>query len=209
MTTLSDPFKALVAPNNTAKGSTYACVKSGNTTQATINPGTYTSISTSCNTVMNPGIYVIDTGIFTIRSQDIVTANGVLIVLRNGGSFKINGGAALNLTAMTATQLQSAGLSATQAALLEGMLIMEDRTTSGSNTSTLNGNSNSIINGTIYLPKSTIAFGGTARVTSRCLQITANMISIQGNVNMTNFCPPGLSTDTKVGTDAPKVILVS
>jgi Flp pilus assembly protein TadG len=209
MTTLSDPFRSLVAPNNTAKGSTYSCVKSGSTTQATINPGTYTSISTSCNTVMNPGIYVIDTGTFTIRSQDIVTANGVLIVLRNGANFKINGGAALNLTAMTSTQLQTAGLTATQAASLEGMLIMEDRTTSGSNTSTLNGNSSSIINGTIYLPKSTINFGGTAGVTSRCLQITANMISIQGNTNMTNFCPPGLTTTTQVGTDAPKVVLVS
>ncbi|MCW1383493.1 pilus assembly protein [Novosphingobium sp. KCTC 2891] len=208
MTTLSDPFKSLTAPTTTATGSANTCVKSGGVTTATINPGNYTSISTACNTVMNPGIYVINGGTFTIRAQDVVTANGVMIVLKNGANFKINGGAALNLTAMTNAQLLASGLSSSQANALEGMLIMEDRNSAG-NVSTLNGTSDSVINGTIYLPKSTMSFGGTARVTSRCLQITANMISIQGNVNMTSFCPPGLQTSTAVGTDAPKVILVA
>ncbi len=208
MTTLSDPFVNLTPPNNTATGTTYACVKSGNTTVATLNPGTYTNITTACNTVLNPGVYVINGGGVTIRAQDAVTANGVMFVLKNGAYFKLNGGSSINLTAMTQAQLVSAGVSSTEAAKLEGMLIFEDRNSAG-NISTLNGNSDSIINGTVYFPKSTLAFGGTARVTSRCLQITANMISIQGNVNMTSFCPVGLTTTTSVGTDAPSVILVS
>lgn len=208
MTTLSDPFVNVTPPNNTATATPYACVKSGNTTVATLNPGTYSNIITACNTVLNPGIYVINGGGVTIRAQDAVTANGVMFVLKNGAYFKLNGGSSINLTAMTQAQLVSAGVSSTEAAKLEGMLIFEDRNSTG-NISTLNGNSDSIINGTVYFPRSTLAFGGTARVTSRCLQITANMISIQGNVNMTNFCPAGLQTTTAVGTDAPSVILVS
>lgn len=208
MTTLSDPFIGLTPPTNTTKGSNYTCVKSGNTTVATINPGTYSNITTSCNTVLNPGIYVIDGGGVTIRAQDAVTANGVMFVLKNGAYFKLNGGSSINLTAMTQSQLIAAGVSSSQAPQLEGMLIFEDRNSVG-NVSTLNGNSDSIINGTVYFPKSTLSFGGTARVTSRCLQITANMISVQGNVNMTSFCPAGLQTSTQVGTDAPNVILVS
>lgn len=208
MTTLSDPFINLTPPNNTSSPTPYNCVRSGNTTTATLSPGTYSGITTSCNTVLNPGIYVIDGGGVTIRAQDAVTANGVMFVLKNGAYFKLNGGSSINLTAMTASQLQAAGVSAAQASLLDGMLVMEDRNSSG-NTSTLNGNSESIINGTVYLPRSTLNFGGTARVTSRCLQITANMISVQGNVNMANFCPTGLQTTTAVGTDAPSVILVS
>lgn len=208
MTTLSDPFINLTPPTNTTTGTTYKCVKSGGVTQATINPGTYSNITTSCNTVMNSGIYVIDGGEFSIRAQDMMTANGVMIVLKNGASLKVNGGAAINMTAMTASQLVSAGISAASAAKLEGMLVFEDRNSSG-NTSILNGNASSVINGTVYLPKSTIKFGGTARTTSRCLQITANIIAIQGNTNMTNFCPSGMSTDTMVGSESPKVILVS
>lgn len=208
MTTLSDPFASLTPPTNPTKGTTYSCVKSGNTTVATLNPGTYSTITTSCNTVLNPGIYVIDGGGVTIRAQDAVTANGVMFVLKNGAYFKLNGGSSINLSAMTQSQLLAAGLTSAQATSLEGMLIFEDRNSTG-NVSTLNGNSDSIINGTVYFPKSTLSFGGTARVTSRCLQITANMISIQGNVNMTSFCPTGMQTSTQVGTDAPSVILVS
>jgi len=208
MTTLSDPFRALTPPND-ATAQTYACKKTGNTTQATLNPGTYTSISTACTTFLNDGVYVIDGGQFSIRSQDVVTGNSVIIVLKNGASLKLNGGSAINLTGISSnTLIQKYNYSAANAALLDGMLVFEDRNSVGS-TSTMNGNSSSVINGTVYLPKSTINFGGTARTTSRCLQITANMISIQGNTNMSNFCPPGLTTTTSVGTDAPKVILVS
>lgn len=208
VTSLADPFASLTPPTNNTAATPYRCVRSGGVTQATLNPGTYTDITTSCNTVMNSGIYVINGGSFTIRAQDAVTANGVMIVLKNGATIKINGGAALNLTAMTSSQLASAGVSATDAQKLEGILFFEDRNSSGG-TSTLNGNSSSVINGTVYLPKSLIKFGGTAKTTSRCLQITANMVAVQGNTVMTNFCPAGLTTDTVVSSEGPKVILVS
>ena len=53
---------------------------------ATMNPGTYKGgVKIACNTVMNPGIYVMDGGDFEIHSSSgyTVTGNGIMIVLKN------------------------------------------------------------------------------------------------------------------------------
>lgn len=208
MTSLSDPFKGLTPPtNNTSQ--TYKCNTVNKVSQANLSPGTYSNIITSCNTVMSSGIYVIDGGSFTTRAQDLVTGNGIMIVLKNGANIKINGGSALNLTAMTASQLQAVGVSVANSLKLEGMLVFEDPNSPGTTSDTINGNNGSVLNGTIYLPKSTVTFGGTAKVTSRCLQITANMIQLAGNTNMSSFCPVGMTSDTQVGVEMPKITLVS
>ena len=132
-----------------------------------------------------------------------------MFVLKNGAYIDFNGGSSVTLTAMTVTELQSAGVSAAQADLLEGMLVFEDRNSSGTNKDKINGNASTILNGTIYLPKSNITIDGTAGVTSRCLMIAANTITIQGTANFSTYCPAGLHEDDSIGGGVATVKLVA
>jgi hypothetical protein len=111
---------------------------------------------------------------------------------------------------MTVSELQSAGVPHEDAVKLEGMLIFEDPDSPGSNThNQLNGNATTILNGTVYLPKSNLDIQGTAGVTSQCLMLVAATITLSGNMQMSSFCPPDLTEDTEVAIDPPRVRLVS
>lgn len=184
----------------------------GTNTQATLNQGTYRGgFDVSCTTVLNPGIYVIDGGRLKITGQYQVTGAGILIVLKNGAYIDIAGGSNIALTAATSAQLSSVGgLSTTQAQQFAGMLVYEDRASQGSDgRNSLNGNADTVLNGKIYLPKSDIRFSGSASVTSACLLIAAANITLEGDANMTSFCPPGMSNVDEVTTGRAKVKLVA
>lgn len=180
-------------------------------TQATLRQGTYRGgFDVRCTTVFNPGIYVIDGGRLKITGQYQVTGAGILIILKNGAYIDIAGGANISLTAATAGQLAAAGLSTAQAEEFAGMLIFEDRNSEGStNRNSLNGNAETVLNGKVYLPKSDIRFSGTATVTSACLLIAAANITLEGDTNMSSFCPPGMTNDEVVSTGRATVKLVA
>ncbi|MCT2557997.1 pilus assembly protein [Tsuneonella sp. YG55] len=177
--------------------------------QATVLPGTYTDIHVGCTTVFAPGVYVIDGGGLKITGQYEVTGSGVMFVLKNGAWIDIAGGANINLTAITASQLTAKGVSESDANKLAGMLVFEDRNSPGSGKTKLNGNTNTLLNGTIYLPISAIDFAGTAGVSSQCLMIAANTIRLTGTANMTTFCPSGLNNTVNVVNLKASVKLVA
>jgi Flp pilus assembly protein TadG len=176
---------------------------------ASVLPGTYAGgIKVSCATTFAPGVYVIDGGGVEISGQYAVVGSGVMFVLKNGAYIKINGGSNINLTAIQASELVSRGVSETNANALAGMLVFEDRTSTGTDRSKINGDSSTVLNGTIYLPNSGIDFTGTAKVTSQCLMIAADTITISGTANMSSFCPPGVTEDTVVAKEVSKVKLI-
>lgn len=176
---------------------------------ATVQPGTYTGgIKVSCATTFAPGVYIINGGGVEISGQYSVVGSGVMFVLKNNAYIKINGGSNINLTAIQASELESRGIPTTTANALAGMLVFEDRSSTGTDRSRINGNSDTVLNGTIYLPNSGIDFTGTAKVTSQCLMIAANTITISGTANMSTFCPTGVSEDTVVAKEISKVKLV-
>ena len=178
-------------------------------TSATL-PGTYTNgFSVSCTTTLSGGIYVINGGGVDISGQYQVTGSGVMFVLKNGAYIKINGGSAINLTAPTSTQLQSYGSTVAAANQLAGMLVFEDRSSSGSNKSNINGTTGTVLNGYLYFPSSQVNFAGTAQVTSQCLMLVAKQIILSGTTNMTTFCPPGMVETTNVSSSTPQVRLIS
>ena len=152
-------------------------------------PGTYTDMRITCDTVFRPGVYVLSGGTFEIHGQHDVTGTGVMFVLTNGAGIVINGGSSVNLTAMTIPELQAAGIPYDDAVELDGMLIFEDRNSPGNAGNKINGNSSTILNGTIYLPVSNLEIKGSAGVTSQCLLLVASTITITGNVQMESFCP--------------------
>ena len=71
----------------------------------------------------------------------------------------------------------------------------------------LNGNSNSIIEGLIYLPSGEMTVLGTADVAAQCLQISAYKLHISGSAYIETLCP--IEETTSVGHEAAKIRLVA
>lgn len=172
-------------------------------------PGTYTDLTLSCDTVFTPGIYVISGGDFIVHAQHDVTAPGVLFVLKNGAGIQINGGADVNLTAMSVSQLEAAGVTGEMATKLAGMLVFEDRNSSGNTKNKINGNAETLLNGAVYLPVSNLDIQGSAGVSSQCLMLVASTITLTGNAEMSSFCPADTVEDSEVLSTKDRVRLVS
>ena len=180
------------------------------TTQASLSPGTYSDLQLSCNTVFNPGIYVLNGGRLKITSGYNVTGAGVMFVLKNGAYIDIQGTSTVTLSGPTQSQLQAWGVAEADAADLEGMIVFEDRTGPGTNNkNTINGTTDTVLNGTVYLSISDITLSGTASVTSRCLTIAAWQVKVSGNAYFTNFCPIGTTYDGAVAESSGSVKLVT
>lgn len=205
---LSDIYADLEPPTNDTPRS-YQCTGNGRNAQASLQPGTYSSLVTSCNTVLASGIYVIDGGTLDLTHNSELTGTGVMFVLRNGATLKLGGNGnsnAINLTPPTAADFAGTPYAA-DADRLAGILVFEERDNNPSQTHIFNGNSNSLIEGLIYLPAGDLRVTGTADVASQCLQISAYTIDIRGGAFLETLCPVDEATD--VGSARAEVRLVA
>ena len=177
---------------------------------ANLQPGTYSDFRVGCNTVMGPGVYVIDGGLFETHSSYSIRGDGVMIVLKNGAGIRINGNSNTYLRSMSYDEMRAAGISEAEAVKLKDMLIFEDRNSAGDDNNKINGTSGTTLGGTVYLPKSTLTFNGTADIAAlHCLVIATKRIVIEGNTHMTSFCDGALENTVNVGGGATTVRLVS
>jgi Flp pilus assembly protein TadG len=178
--------------------------------QASPLPGTYSDITVKCTTVFGKGIYVVDGGTLDMTGNYTVTGTNVMFVLKNGATLKLGGsgnGNTLSLTPMQASDFLALGYSATLSNRYANMLIFEDRNNDPKQDHIINGNSTSLIQGTIYLPAGTARVNGTASLDSSCLQISANKINILGNAYLDTRCPT--AETNSAGSSIAKVRLVA
>ena len=211
---LEDYYADVEAPDD-QRSRNYNCTTSGRgnarVTQANLLPGTYDGgIQVRCTTFLQSGVYVIDGGELDLTANYDVTGNSVIFVLRNGAKVKLGGhgqGNTLNLTPMTAVDYIGTDYE-DDAEKLAGMLIFEDRHNDlqGQN-HLLNGNSHSLIEGTIYMSATPIQVNGTADVRAQCLQISARRIFILGNAMLETLCPT--AETNSIGTTVTAVRLVA
>jgi len=187
---LSDEFADLDPPtNDTAR--TYSCIGHGSHAQASPVAGTYHGLTVSCTTNFGAGIYVVDGGTLDLTGNYAVTGTNVMFVLKNGATLKLGGSGAgntLTLTPMVSAQFTALGYSQALADRYAGMLVFEDRDSNPTSSHIINGNSNSLIQGTIYLPSSNVRVNGTANINSSCLQLTAQTITVLGNATLETRC---------------------
>lgn len=205
---LEDIYADLDPPTNDTRR-TYSCTGKGQNKQASILPGTYNGLVVSCTTTLASGIYVINGGTLDLAANYNVTGSGVMFILKNGATLKLGGsgnGNRLNLTPMSAADFVGTAYE-DDADKLSDILIFEDRNNNPSQDHIFNGNSNSIIEGLIYLPDGNVRINGTADVTAQCLQISAQTIDIRGNAYLETLCP--LDQTTSVGSSTPNVKLVA
>jgi Flp pilus assembly protein TadG len=192
---LKDDFADLNPPTNDTPR-TYSCAGHGQSAQASPLAGTYHGFSVSCKTTLGSGIYVIDGGTLDLTGNYRVTGTNVMFVLKNGATLKLGGsgnGNILSLTPMQAADFTALGYSEELADRYANMLIFEDRNSDPSGSHIINGNSNSLIQGTIYLPASNVRVNGTANINSSCLQLTAQTITVLGNATLETRCPNAMT----------------
>lgn len=211
VTGLTDIFSDLSPPDDT-RTRTYNCTGNGQNRQASISPGTYTDLTVSCKTVLAPGIYVISGGTLDLTANYNVTGTNIMFVLKNGAQLKLGGsgqGNVLNLTPMQASDFMQPpyNYSSTLANRYANMLVFESRTNNPTQDHIINGNSDSLISGSMYFPKSNVRINGTADIDSSCLQITAWTITVLGNADLNTRC----ATDqtNSAGSGAANVRLVA
>lgn len=205
---LQDAYADLEPPTNDTPR-TYNCTGRGQNQQASLLPGTYRGLRISCNTTFARGIYVIDGGDLDLTHNASVTGSGVMFVLRNGATLKLGGmgnANAINLTPMTAADFLGTPFAA-QANDYAGILVFEDRDNNATQQHVFNGNSNSVIEGLIYLPDGDLQINGTANVAAQCLQISAYTIRVLGGAFLETLCPVDEATDA--GTAVARVRLVA
>jgi len=182
-----DPLKGIVPPSQPAASAScpnLACnYVSGANSTATIQPGTYSSITISKNSTitMAPGIYYINGsggigfgggGTLTTPGFGIPGSDGVMIYMTNGATLnKVNGGGNL-------PDIKLDPLTAAQSAMYQGMLFYQDPNDLA--TPWFGGDNNSTFNGTMYFPTQTLTFYGNTNINFNGTVI-ADSVAISGN----------------------------
>ena len=175
-------------------------------------PGTYSNISIACQTIFQPGIYVIN-GTIDFSTNKTVSGSGVMFVMTTANNISnINSNTNLSFSGITASTLMAApyNYTAANAAKLAGMLFFDKLSTSEIK---FNGNSTTNFNGIIYTPNRPLWFNGTSTVSGACMMLVAKTLMLDGTTNLSSFCQPSnanaltvrpqiITTTTTVGTPA-------
>jgi Putative Flp pilus-assembly TadE/G-like len=172
---MQDPY-SLSVPSNCDPTGTIACTSQTNGGGATLQPGTYSSLSINSHQVvsLNPGVYIINGGLLTFNGGSVVTGSGVTFVLTNGASFKWNGTSTVNVTGPTSGSFS-------------GVVVYSNDTTSSV---TINGTSTTYFGGAIVAPGEPVNFSGTGVSGNghNCTQIIGDTVSFTGNSTISSDC---------------------
>ena len=159
-------------------------------------PGTYSNVSIACQTIFQPGIFVI-TGAIDFSQNKTVSGSDVLFVMTSANNISnINSNTNLAFSGITATTLMTSySYSLANAAKLAGMLFFDKLSTDQIK---FNGNSTTNFNGIIYTPNRPLWFNGTSAVSGACMMLVAKTLMLDGTTNLSSFCQPSNSNSLTV-----------
>ena len=154
-------------------------------------PGTYSNISIACQTIFQPGIFVI-TGSIDFSNNQTASGTNVMFVMTSANNISnINSNTNLSFSGITASTLMSTySYSAANAAKMAGMLFFDKLSTSEIK---FNGNSTTNFNGIIYTPNRPLWFNGSSAVSGACMMLVAKTLMITGSTDLSSFCQPSNS----------------
>lgn len=123
----------------------------------------------------DPGLYIVEGGLFTINSNATVTGDGVMFYLRDGVELRFNGTATITLAAPTSGDYA-------------GVLFFGSRDAT-TMSHIVNGNFGSRLDGAIYAAGSHIDVQGNATTSfSACTQIVSDTITFSGDGAVNLHC---------------------
>jgi Flp pilus assembly protein TadG len=183
---IADPYSGRTIP--TVQSSSSQNNWSGKVTNPTGDPngvvGLTGDVKITGNTQIDPGIYVISNGSFSMAAQYNVTGTGVTIILTSptpssdNGVFSITGNGTgnggLQITAPTS------GPTAGIALWADGKL--------PNNEDKFTGGVASNITGAVYLPSHDVKYAGNTATNSKCMQLIAYNVIFTGSSNFNHTC---------------------
>lgn len=147
----------------------------------TLAPGCYESLELLGTVRLQPGTYYVNGGDVVIGAQAHLIGADVTLVMTgaggDAGDFRVHGGSKLEL-------------SAPQTGPYGGVLLYRDRRAARAEIQ-VTGNSESSLEGAIYLPSSDITFTGHAGMDVQCLQLIGQIIRFRGTADLSNQCARG------------------
>lgn len=146
-------------------------------------PGVYCngfSAVGSMSVVMQPGVYIIDRGSFSLTGSLSLTGTNVTIVLTSStgadyATASITGSETVNLTAPTT------GATA-------GLVFFQDPRAPLGGSDSLTGSGGQTFTGAVYFPSQNLTITGSSSLTSQCTQIIAQKITLTGSATLTDNC---------------------
>lgn len=176
---LPDPYGDVALPSYSGCTETKFSVK----TTMTIDPGVYCNgfmVNAGAVLTLNPGIYYLDQGTFSVNGGATITGQGVTLVFTsstgsNWATATINGSATVNLTAPIS------GPTA-------GIVVFGDRRIPTGTTFKFNGGATQYLGGAVYVPTGAISYSGGMGSSSSCTQIIGDTVGFTGNANVAVNC---------------------
>jgi Flp pilus assembly protein TadG len=149
----------------------------------TLNPGFYCgglSIANGVSVTMNPGVYVVVGGTFSLQGGTTTTATGgVTIVLTGSGS---------NYATANIANGVNLYLNAPSTGATAGLAIFADPNSPISNTSYVEGGANMDVNGAIDMRSQTVNFANGTSNGSACTQLVGGIIQFAGGAVFSANC---------------------
>lgn len=178
---LEDPYADTALPS--FEGEPCKETKLSVKSDMTIDQGVYClgiSVNAGATLTLNPGIYYIDRGSFTVNGGATVFGTGVTLVFTSStgndwATASINGNATINLSAPTSGST-------------EGMVIFGDRNMPEGTTFKFNGGATQNLDGAIYVPKGAISYSGGSGASTSCTKIIGDTVDFTGNSSVTINC---------------------
>ncbi len=195
---MADPYASVNVP--TYGACTYSSIyQPGWTNSLTLSPGVYCggmNIANGIpNVVMNPGVYIIKGGTFTLGGGIKITGTGVTIVLTGSGS---NYATANIGNGVTVT------LSAPTSGTMAGLLFYQDRNAPNSGSNTLQGGAAMSLTGALYFPSQKLVLNNGAKTAAACTQLVAWRLEFQGGATLNSTCTgTGI---TPIGDSSAKLV---
>jgi uncharacterized delta-60 repeat protein len=173
---VTDPMTGLKGPGTTGM-TNYGAVSYTSGTQ-TLCPGIYTSIKASgtASLTLNPGIYIIEGGGFTVTGKASVNGTGVLIY-NTGSNYPNNTG---SFGGLTISGSGTVSLSAMTTGTYAGIVIFQPA--ANTRAISLTGNAANGLTGTVYAPAALLTLGGNASLAGAAV---VNQLSLSGNASST------------------------
>ena len=139
------------------------------------------SVGSGKTLTLPPGTYYINGGDAHIQGNLSCSACTIVLTNKSGsttatiGQFKVNASAQINMSAPTTGDFA-------------GIAIFQDRRAkdSASANNQINGNSSSVINGTIYFPNQELIYNGTGNTAAVCTMFIAKRLIFSGNSGLSN-----------------------
>lgn len=182
---VSNPMSSVAAPNPTTL--TTQSFNSPGYGSATLNPGVYNgglTFGNGMSITLNPGIYYMKGGNFTVANGVTLNGSGVMIYMDNGGGqFNFQGGGVINMSAPTSGPYA-------------GIVMFQDPNSSKS-VSIANG-STTAITGTVYAAGATVSIAGGAQNSQYGSQFIVKNLNLSNNasinINTLSSPPPASHT---------------